>query len=56
MKLFHLDMLDQGIYLARRGYVTLSLPMGEADFDRLAQAVDEFLELRGPLIETAITA
>ena len=56
MKLFHLDMIDQGIYLARRGYVTLSLPMVEADHDRLVQAVDEFLELRGPLIEAAIGA
>jgi glutamate-1-semialdehyde 2,1-aminomutase len=56
MKLFHLDMIEQGIYLARRGYVTLSLPMQPADLDRLIQAVDEFLELRGPLIEAAIAA
>src|SRR5262249_28036870 len=56
MKLFHLDMIEQGIYLARRGYIALSLPMQPADFDRLVQAVDEFLELRGPLIEAAIAA
>lgn len=54
LKLFHLDMIDQGIYLARRGYVTLSLPMQPADLDRFVAAVDEFLELRGPLIDAAI--
>ena len=49
-KLFHLDMLGMGQYLARRGYATLSLPMTDKDHDAFAGALDEFLSLRGSLI------
>jgi glutamate-1-semialdehyde 2,1-aminomutase len=38
------EMLNQGIYLSRRNMLNLSLPMGDADFDRIAQAFDAFLE------------
>ncbi len=41
--LFHLDMLARGQYLARRGLITLSLPLVEADYDALVEAVEEFL-------------
>jgi glutamate-1-semialdehyde 2,1-aminomutase len=53
VRLFHLDMLAAGHYLAARGFMALSLPITDADCDRLVAAVDEFLAVRGPLIEAA---
>ena len=52
--LFHLEMLNQGFYLARRGYIALSLPTTDTDCDAFARAVDGFLLARGALIETAL--
>jgi glutamate-1-semialdehyde 2,1-aminomutase len=49
-KLMHLELLEQGQYLARRGFVSLSLPMTEADHDRFCGAMDEFMSIRAPLI------
>lgn len=54
LKLFHLDMMDAGIYLARRGFIALSLPMREADTDRFEAAVEEFLAARGPVVRAAL--
>jgi glutamate-1-semialdehyde 2,1-aminomutase len=45
-ELFFFDMLEHGIWLARRGMVNLSLPMGDAECDQLAEAVQEFLASR----------
>jgi len=45
-ELFFFDMLEAGLYLARRGMVALSLPVTDADCDRLVQAVAEFVALR----------
>ena len=45
-ELFFFDMLSQGIWLARRGMMALSLPIGDAECDRLATAVEEFLSTR----------
>ena len=42
-ELFFFDMLAQGIWMARRGMFTLCLPIGDAECDRLAAAVEEFL-------------
>jgi glutamate-1-semialdehyde 2,1-aminomutase len=53
-KLFHLDLLEQGQYMARRGFISLSLPMAEADLARLAAAADEFLTVRGPVLAAAV--
>jgi glutamate-1-semialdehyde 2,1-aminomutase len=53
-KLFHLDLIDQGQYMARRGMITLSLPMTETDFARFEAAVDEFLAVRGPVLAAAV--
>ena len=47
--LFHLFMLDKGFYMARRGYMTLCLPLEDNDFDGFAQAFEEFLSLHGQL-------
>ena len=49
-ELFFFDMLAQGIWLARRGMLTLCLPIGDAECDRLAGAVEEFLASRASLL------
>jgi glutamate-1-semialdehyde 2,1-aminomutase len=49
-ELFFFDMLDSGIYLARRGMVALSLPVGEAEMARYVAAVTDFVEARGELL------
>jgi glutamate-1-semialdehyde 2,1-aminomutase len=54
LKLFHLDMIAAGIYLARRGFVALSLPMREPDVARFEAALDEFLATRGALVKAAV--
>jgi glutamate-1-semialdehyde 2,1-aminomutase len=50
-ELFFFDMLAHGIWLARRGMMTLSLPIGDAECDALAAAVEEFLSVRRSLLE-----
>jgi glutamate-1-semialdehyde 2,1-aminomutase len=49
-ELFFFDMLQAGIYLARRGMVALSLPVGEVELDRFVAAVGEFVESRAELL------
>jgi glutamate-1-semialdehyde 2,1-aminomutase len=49
-ELFFFDMLAQGIWLARRGMMTLCLPIGDAECDKLADAVEEFLSSRRALM------
>jgi glutamate-1-semialdehyde 2,1-aminomutase len=50
-ELFFFDMMEAGLYLARRGMVALSLPVGEAETKRFAAAVAEFIEARKPLLQ-----
>jgi glutamate-1-semialdehyde 2,1-aminomutase len=52
--LFHLDMLERGFYVARRGYIALSLPTTQSDCGQFADAVDEFLARRGPLLASVL--
>ena len=52
-ELFFFDMLEAGIYLARRGMAALSLPVGEADCARYVAAVEEFAAARQPLLAEA---
>ncbi len=49
-ELFFFDMLEAGIYLARRGMVALSLPVGEAELDRFVTAVADFVDNRAEQI------
>jgi glutamate-1-semialdehyde 2,1-aminomutase len=49
-ELFFFDMMEAGIYLARRGMVALSLPVGEAELARFAGAVAEFALVRRPVL------
>jgi glutamate-1-semialdehyde 2,1-aminomutase len=48
--LFHLEMLNRGIYLARRGLSALSLPLEDADIDCFVEAADEFCTVYRPLL------
>ena len=50
--LFHLDMLRRGFYLARRGFMALSLPLDDKDYDGFAAAFEGFLEDHRPLLST----
>jgi glutamate-1-semialdehyde 2,1-aminomutase len=52
-ELFFFDMLAQGIWLARRGMMTLCLPIGDAECNKLAAAVEEFLSSRSSLLAQA---
>ena len=41
--LLHLHMLERGYSYGRRGFVALSLPLGEDDIDGFAEGIEEFL-------------
>jgi glutamate-1-semialdehyde 2,1-aminomutase len=43
-KLLHLELNLRGIYIARRGFMSLSLPLTEADHAALVTAFEAFLE------------
>lgn len=45
-ELFFFDLLDRGVYMARRGMIVLSLAQDEAAFARLEMAVEDFVRLR----------
>ena len=45
--LLHLHMLERGFSYGRRGFIALSLPLGEPEIDGFAAAVEEFLAARG---------
>ncbi|KAI0817329.1 class III aminotransferase [Xylaria sp. FL0064] len=55
LDLFHLEMLHEGFYLARRGYVALSIAFLEGDgrreLDRFVDAVGRFVEKFRDLIK-----
>jgi glutamate-1-semialdehyde 2,1-aminomutase len=42
-KLLHLELNLRGIYIARRGFMSLSLPLTDADHDALVAAFDAYL-------------
>jgi len=42
--LFFFHLIEQGIYIARRGYVVLSLPVGDAETARFEAALASFIE------------
>ncbi len=48
--LFFFDMVERGIWVARRGMMNLSLPIGGAETDALAAAFEEFVTVRGNLL------
>lgn len=52
-KLFHFDLLEAGVYIARRGQINLSLPMTAADTGKIVAATRGFLLRRSTLISAA---
>jgi len=48
--LFHLEMLARGFYVARRGFIALSLPLASSDYDAFADAFEDFLGACGPVL------
>jgi glutamate-1-semialdehyde 2,1-aminomutase len=53
-KLLHLDLLEQGQYMARRSFISLSLPMGESELAGFAAAFEEFVTVRGAVVNAAV--
>ena len=49
-KLLHLELLLRGFYLARRGFMSLSLPLVDADHDALVAAFGEVLDENAHLL------
>ena len=49
-ELFHLDMLDRGFYLARRGMIALSLEVGDDECAAFCAALGDFLEQRRDVV------
>jgi len=50
MELLFFDLLSRSIWIARRGMMSLSLAISDAECDALAEAVAAFLDERGPLL------
>jgi len=49
-QLLFLDLLEQGIYIAERGFMALSLMVTDADCDRLVKAVEGYITRRRELL------
>ena len=56
LALLHFDLMEQGIFIARRGQINLSLPMSSADLNRLVGAMADFAYRRKSLIEVGPAA
>lgn len=48
--LLHLFLLESGYYMARRGFIALSLALADEDLDGFVSAVQEFLRQYQPLL------
>ena len=51
-ELVHLELLMQGIYTARRGFVALSLPLSEDDVDALVAHLEAIADRCSPYLMT----
>jgi glutamate-1-semialdehyde 2,1-aminomutase len=49
-ELYFFDLMAAGIYIARRGMIAMSLPIGDAECAQLVAAVEEFCSLRRPFM------
>jgi len=52
--LLHLELIERGVYTARRGYMTLSLPMTPGDVDAAVAAYEAALDAQGEVIQQAV--
>jgi len=48
-KLLFFELNERGVYMAMRGLIALSFPIGDAETQALLAALDELLEARGPI-------
>ena len=55
-KLLHLELIQRGYYIARRGFMALSLPTNEADAQGFVSALSDILETHRALIERSLPA
>ena len=44
-------LLEHGLYIARRGFIALSLPLADADVDRFVAAFEAFVAAHRPLLQ-----
>ena len=51
--LLFFDLLERGVWMARRGFMALSLPFGDAEVDALVAAVDDAVAARRALLPRA---
>ena len=51
-ELIFFDLLEAGYYIARRGFIALSLALSEADLDGFAAAFEDILDLRSSAIRS----
>ncbi len=49
-RLLFLDLLEEGIYIAERGFIALSLMVSDADCSRVVSAVENFIKNRRELL------
>jgi glutamate-1-semialdehyde 2,1-aminomutase len=49
-ELVFLDLLERGYYLARRGFIALSLMVGDADLDGFVEAVKDVVAERADVL------
>ena len=50
MELVFLDLLEQGYYVARRGFIALMLPIGDAEIEGFRNAFTTVVKARGELL------
>jgi glutamate-1-semialdehyde 2,1-aminomutase len=51
LRLFHLSLMNKGIFIPNRGFFAVSTPMGEAEIEQAVKATAETLTELKPLIE-----
>jgi len=51
--LIYFALLERGVYMARRGFIALSLPFGDAEAALLVAALDEVLAAHREVLPTA---
>lgn len=54
-ELFFLDLMNEGIWLARRGMINLSLPIGDGESGALVNAVETFITRRSTLFDANVS-
>ena len=53
--LAHLGMIERGFYSARRGFISLSLPLTDDDVDGFVEALSDVLAQDADLIRSTVS-